>query len=614
MATPPDASATRFGMLTAPVVARPAPGSFEAYRAGRSPADGPSRCTWYPGMPASERAKCPHALPPRTPRPRIFSSVLDGVGHTPCVRLNRIGVVEGLLCEVVAKCEFFSAGGSVKDRIGLRMIEQAEATGRIKPGDTLIEPTSGNTGIGLALAAALKGYRMIITLPEKMSQEKVDVLKALGAEIIRTPTEAAFDSPESHIGVAARLVKELPNAHILDQYKNENNPLVRPVAPVCTTPEVKRCPTHDHPPPQHTHPTLQVHYCTTAEEIWESCEGKVDMIVCSAGTGGTLTGVARRLKELNPAIIVVGVDPCGSILAEPESMNDVKRGQSYAVEGIGYDFIPTVMDRALVDVWVKTDDHESLIMARRLVHEEGLFAGGSSGSAMCGALAAARALRPDQRCVVVLPDSIRNYMSKHMRDSWMSQRGFVDEERDIGTSSLGGPLSTQWWSKRTVADLRFAVPVTAGPNVTVQQAISLLISQGFDQLPIVGEDNSILGVVTEGNLTSRVTMGKTLPKDPVSSALFKGFCKVSVRTTLQELASLFDTEPFAVVLQTQKLFTSPDNTIEKSVVVGVVTRVDLMSYIMSQSPPSGSGSTPRARAPSPESTSAGGASGNALKS
>ena len=338
------------------------------------------------------------------------------------------------------------------------------------------------------------------------------------------------------------------------------------------------------------------------------------MIVCSAGTGGTLTGVARRLKELNPAIIVVGVDPCGSILAEPESMNDVKRGQSYAVEGIGYDFIPTVMDRALVDVWVKTDDHESLIMARRLVHEEGLFAGGSSGSAMCGALAAARALRPDQRCVVVLPDSIRNYMSKHMRDSWMSQRGFVDEERDIGTSSLGGPLSTQWWSKRTVADLRFAVPVTAGPNVTVQQAISLLISQGFDQLPIVGEDNSILGVVTEGNLTSRVTMGKTLPKDPVSSALFKGFCKVSVRTTLQELASLFDTEPFAVVLQTQKLFTSPDNTIEKSVVVGVVTRVDLMSYIMSQSPPSGSGSTPRARAPSPESTSAGGASGNALKS
>jgi cystathionine beta-synthase len=200
-----------------------------------------------------------------------------------------------------------------------------------------------------------------------------------------------------------------------------------------------------------------VHYGTTAEEIWESCEGKIDMVVCSAGTGGTLTGVARRLKELNPAVIVVAVDPCGSILAEPDAINDHNRNQSYAVEGIGYDFIPTVLDRAIVDVWVKTDDNESLIMARRLIREEGLFAGGSSGAAMCGALAAARSLRADQRCVVILPDSIRNYMSKHVRDSWMSQRGFVDEERDIGTSSLGGPLSTQWWSKKTVADLRFAV-------------------------------------------------------------------------------------------------------------------------------------------------------------
>ena len=262
--------------------------------------------------------------------------------------------------------------------------------------------------------------------------------------------------------------------------------------------------------------------------------------------------------------------------------------------------MPTVLDRAIVDVWCKTDDAAALVMARRLIREEGLFCGGSSGSAMCGALAAARSLRADQRCVVVLPDSIRNYMSKHMRDSWMNKLGFVDEDRDIGTSSLGGLLRTQWWAQKTVADLRFAVPVTAGPNVSVQAAISLLVSEGFDQLPIVGDDNAILGVVTEGNLTARVLAGKTLPKDPVHKALFKGFCKVSVSTPLHELAHAFDTEPFAVVLQSQKLFTGEGVApTEKSVVVGVVTRVDLMTFIMVNAPPSVASPRVAARAPSP---------------
>lgn len=250
-----------------------------------------------------------------------MDSILDNIGHTPLVRINRIAQSEGLECEVLVKCEFFNAGGSVKDRIGKRMIEDAEKCGRIKPGDVLIEPTSGNTGIGLALAAAIKGYRIIITLPEKMSQEKVDVLSALGAEIIRTPTEAAWDSPESHIGVAKRLQSEIPNSHILDQYANPSNPLA--------------------------------HYETTAEEIWEQCGGKVtlyaistpslqlidlilssftfvlalcpspqiDAVIMTAGTGGTITGVSRRLKELNPAIVVIGVDPKGSILAEPAELS-----------------------------------------------------------------------------------------------------------------------------------------------------------------------------------------------------------------------------------------------------------------------------------------------------
>jgi cystathionine beta-synthase len=284
----------------------------------------------------------------------------------------------------------------VKDRIGKRMVEDAERSGRIKPGDTLIEPTSGNTGIGLALAAAVKGYRMIITLPEKMSQEKVAVLKALGAEIVRTPTEAPFDSPESHIGVAKRLNEEIPNSHILDQYSNPSNPLA--------------------------------HYDETAEEILEACGGKLDMIVIAAGTGGTLTGVARKIKERCPECVIVAVDTVGSILAEPDSMNDTNRLKPYLVEGTGYDFIPKVLDRSLVDRWVKVGDRDSFITARRLISEEGLLCGGSSGGSVFGALEAAKDLREDQTCVVILPDSIRNYLTKFVDDNWMIEKGFMTGE------------------------------------------------------------------------------------------------------------------------------------------------------------------------------------------
>jgi cystathionine beta-synthase len=278
--------------------------------------------------------------------PQISDTILDAIGNTPLVRLRTIGRETG--CEILAKCEFLNAGGSVKDRIGRRMVEKAEESGRIKPGDTLIEPTSGNTGIGMALAAAVKGYRMIITMPEKMSREKQVVLEALGAEIIRTPTEAAWDAPESHIGVAKQLHGILPNSHILDQYSNPDNPLA--------------------------------HYHGTAEEILAQTGGKIDIVVLTAGTGGTLTGIAKRLKEALPGVWVVGVDPVGSILAGPGPIH------SYKVEGIGYDFIPEVLDLNIVDEWVKTEDRESFTMARRLIRKEGLLCGGSSGAAVWAAL------------------------------------------------------------------------------------------------------------------------------------------------------------------------------------------------------------------------------------
>jgi len=466
------------------------------------------------------------------------------------VRIERLAREAGLECELVAKCEYFNPGGSVKDRIGKRMVEDAEKAGRIKPGDTLIEPTSGNTGIGIALAGAIKGYRVIITLPEKMSQEKVDVLKALGAEIIRTPTEAAFDSPESHIGVARRLNKEIPDSHILDQYGNPSNPLA--------------------------------HYDGTAEEIWEQCSGKVDMVVMTAGTGGTLTGIARKLKERNPAVIIVGVDPKGSILAEPDALNDERRLQSYAVEGIGYDFIPAVLDRALVDQWVKTDDEESLLTARRLIREEGLLCGGSSGAAVAAALRAARSLGPGQRCVVLLADSVRNYMTKHLNDDWMWRMSFVDPAHNIGVGERSH--ERDWWARRTVGDIGMSAPATITPVVTVGEAVDILQSLGYDQLPVVGDDNAILGVVTEGNLTSRLMAGRVKSDDSVVKALYPQFRKVSVATPLFELARLFDRDAFAVVTQTQRTFRGGREATEKSVVVGVVTRIDMLRYITTHAP------------------------------
>lgn len=292
-----------------------------------------------------------------------------------------------LECELYAKCEFFNPGGSVKDRIGYEMVVHAERDGLIKPGDTLIEPTSGNTGIGIALAGAVLGYKVIITMPEKMSQEKQSVLERLGAKIYRTPTEAAYDDPESHISLAKKLQAEIPNSHILDQYANPNNP--------------------------------NAHYRGTAQEIIDDFGKDLHMIVAGVGTGGTITGIAKRLKEYNPSIKIIGVDPEGSILGGGTEI------KSYQVEGIGYDFFPEVLDNHLIDQYIKINDINSFQTARDLIREEGLLVGGSSGAAMWAALQAAQSLSKGQKCLVILPDSIRNYMSKFANDEWMKAQGFL---------------------------------------------------------------------------------------------------------------------------------------------------------------------------------------------
>ncbi|TDL23767.1 pyridoxal phosphate-dependent enzyme beta subunit [Rickenella mellea] len=341
---------------------------------------------------------------------RILDNALEAVGNTPLIRLDKIARHHGLKCNLLGKVEYMSAGGSVKDRIAKRMVEVAEKEGKLIPGKSVvIEPTSGNTGIGLALACAIKvllsttlvGYSVIITLPAKMSLEKETSLRALGAEVVRTPTEAAWDSPESHLGVAQKLAREIPHGIILDQYRNVNNPLA-----------------HEYT----TGPEIIEAVVSTPSTTERPSSGKVDVFIAGAGTGGTVTGVSRALKKThNEPCVVVGIDPEGSILAYPDSLNDAHKGSFYAVEGIGYDFIPAVLSREVADVdsWIKTTDDEAFSAARSLMRDEGLLVGGSSGSALAGALkwfdtaqGKTTAQTEGTNVVILLPDGIRNYMSK----------------------------------------------------------------------------------------------------------------------------------------------------------------------------------------------------------
>lgn len=497
--------------------------------------DLPSRCTWKLG---DLNMESPHNHYQRTKTSGILPNILSKIGETPMVRMNKIPKAFGLKCELLAKCEFFNAGGSVKDRISLRMIEDAERDGTLKPGDTIIEPTSGNTGIGLALAAAVKGYRCIIVMPEKMSLEKVDVLRALGAEIVRTPTSARFDSPESHVGVAWRLKNEIPNAHILDQYRNPSNPLA--------------------------------HYDTTAEEILEQCGGKIDMLVAGAGTGGTITGIARKLKEKCPDIKIIGVDPEGSILAEPDKLNKTDKTQ-YEVEGIGYDFIPTVLDRSVVDNWYKSNDEESFAMSRMLIREEGLLCGGSSGTAMSAAVNVAKELKEGQRCVVILPDSIRNYMSKFLSDKWMFEKGFMSEEDLV--------VNKPWWWNLTLQELRLSAPLTVLPLVSIKKTIQILKEKAFDQAPVVDEAGHILGMVTLGNMLASVLAGKVRPSDPISKVLYKQFKQVRLTDNLGKLSRILETDHFALVVHEQIQYMSDGSPKMRQMVFGVVTAIDLLNYV-----------------------------------
>ncbi|KAI5306856.1 cystathionine beta-synthase [Ascosphaera pollenicola] len=505
--------------------------------------------------------------------PAAMDSITEQIGNTPLVRLNRIPQSLGIKAKVFAKAELFNAGGSVKDRIALRMIEEAERSGRIKPGDTLIEPTSGNTYETLISDMILGGYKTIITLPEKMSAEKVSVLRALNATIIRTPTEAAYDSPESHIGVARRLEKELPNAHILDQYCNVDNPLA--------------------------------HEFGTAEEIWAQTEGKITAIVAGAGTGGTITGLANGLRKHNPDIKVIAADPFGSILALPESLNQEHSNEPYKVEGIGYDFIPDVLKRESIDYWYKTGDLESFTFARRLISEEGILVGGSSGSAIACLKKAAKDLNftEDDVVVVICPDSIRSYLSKFADDDWLAANNLLPDQvatKEASLASRTGPVvptKEDTFGDATVRRLGLKPVTTVTSTTSCSAAIDIMHDKGFDQLPVLDATNnkSLVGLVTLGNILSRLTHGRAKPESPVSDVMFdfsklpevmtdsrdvvnmdkkkrKQFIEITNDTPLSLLNRFFEWNSAAVVTERDS-----EGVIKP---VAVATKVDLLTWLV----------------------------------
>jgi len=433
-------------------------------------------------------------------------------------------------------------------------------------------------GIGLALVGAVKGYKTIITLPEKMSAEKVSVLRALGATIIRTPTQAAWDSPESHIGVARRLLKEIPNSHILDQYTNKDNP--------------------------------EAHEFGTAEEIWAQTGGKVDAIVAGAGTGGTITGLARGLRKHNKDIKVVAADPFGSILALPEALNEEKANQPYKVEGIGYDFIPDVLDREVVDKWYKTDDRESFMYARRLIAEEGLLVGGSSGSAMAAMVRAVKdlGLGKGDVVVVILPDSIRSYLSKFADDDWLAANDLLPATEPVNGADEDPAHARRPASKRrpsdpyagaTIRDLRLKPVTSVLADSPIADAIETMRDRGFDQLPVLapGAGGKLVGLVTLGNLLSYISRGRASGKSPVSDVMFdfskldevvtdprkmgsggegkkRKFVDITLDTPLSALSKFFEWNSAAVV--TDKVEGGGKKP------VAIVTKVDLLTWMVKQ--------------------------------
>jgi cystathionine beta-synthase len=435
-------------------------------------------------------------------REGILNSICEAIGHTPLVRLHTIPKEEGVECEILAKCEFMNPGGSTKDRIALEMIQVKEADGTLTPGSTIVEATSGNTGIGLSFVSAVKGYKTVITIPDRMSNEKVSVLKSLGATVIRTPSEAKAFDENNYEMLAKRLQKEIPNSVIMNQYDNLDN--------------------------------TAAHEKGTGQEIFDQTGGRLDYVFAGASTGGTITGVSKKLKSLIPNIKVVCVDPLGSTLALPESLN-LPNKKGIQVEGIGKDYCPKNLDKSFVDSWVKTDDPDSLRLARALIAKEGLLCGASSGAALEGCLKFLKEnglhKNPKIRCVIILSDSIRNYLSKFCSDEWMVKKGFLPA---TVLKSEVHPLHG-----KSAADLPLA-PLTLHEDRMTATECKMRFAQGTIAVPLLSE-GKLRGIVTRDSMMN-ILSKKSIPFTTAANAISKDAVVVDYETDLSCIDSLLKGE------------------------------------------------------------------------
>ena len=458
---------------------------------------------------------------------REYPTLLDLVGHTPIVRLDRMG--GDVQPQLLAKLEYLNPGGSNKDRIGMAMIDAAERDGKLRPGGTIVEPTSGNTGVGLAIAAASRGYRCIFVMPDKMSQEKISMLRAYGAEVVITPTAVEHDSPESYYSVSDRLAEEIPGGFKPDQYSNMANP--------------------------------QAHYETTGPEIWEQTGGELAAIVISVGTGGTISGVGRYLKERNPEIQIVGADPEGSVYTSEET-------HPYLVEGIGKDTWPVTMDRDVVDRWVRVSDRDSFVTARSLAREEGILGGGSAGTTVWAALEVARDFGPEAQILTVLPDSGRSYLSKFYDDNWMLQYGFL--ERKSPAPTIDEVLHFKRGEEHEVPDL-----VTIASNQKVGAAIDLMHRYSISQLPVVRHEGAdsladVVGSLQERGVLDRVFKNPDAMNEDVAVVMQPPLAAVDVTDSLDQVFADLSGPSAAVLVAGNGKPTA------------ILTRSDLLEFLAAQ--------------------------------